>query len=762
VAIRAGGMIFGMCAHAAGATLRRSATALLVVVEFLASCTSSHEEPAAGRLSNESAPAPGDTWFHRLDQVRVVDYPASNLPPSLRSSVEAPFRMRTEPIAPYAWANASDPPGDASATIEGGVKLRWLESDPGIALAPGAPPPQVVNAGDLLFRWDAAAGRLLVLADQPPARIALDYLADPKGTLGDFELSLRRSARAAPPQAAELVRRMRFGAVTRDALLLPAGGRLALEVAELDVDALRVAFAVRDFAIDAVDGAVERARRRGDGAVGAVDVVVRGERSRLWSSAVDRDGLDAPWVEASVDLAPFRGERVRFELVTEPGARGDAAFDYACFGELRFEGTPRRAPARPDLVVIDVDTLRADALTLYGSARPTTPRLAAWAREQAMVYRDARTASSWTLPSTVSILSGTWVEQHGVINRVAARRHAVPMVASLLRAAGYETIGHADGGFVTAAFGFDDGFDRFESSYCEEGDAAASWSSTLKLVRSRRSERPLFLFLHTYCVHSPYRCDLRFEADEAPYRGPFAGRDVDESSLDSAARAGVELTDEDFGYLRRLYDAGVARLDGALIGAIEALESALAGRDVLLVVTSDHGEAFGEHGRVGHRSALHEELLRVPLVVKYPPSLGRRLVGESDLPVSSVDVASTLLALAGVERPPYMPGRVLFEAQADRAPRFARHGRRERCVELDGWKLIDRRVDGRIVRELFHVAADPLERIDRSKQEPARLAALARCLDATSELPPIPDSGRRRAELEDDAIRDLRALGYGE
>jgi len=717
-------------------------------------------------------PAPGDSWFERLAAVAVDALPESVLPQPIRERVAAPYRARSERLAAAAWSIASTAPRGLAAAIDLSLGQRLFIAFPDVAVSAEAPAPTILLAGRPLpfptpesirtpgphIWWDAEGECLWALALDAPADVRMEYLADPAGEFARFEPAFAEEE----PTAAGLRRRIELARVARDALLVPAGGRVGLTVDCTRVDALRVAFAVADFARVERHGAVEPVHGASDGAVGLVEVVVDGERHRVFAAEVARADLSARWIRKVVDLRPFAGRIVRIELATAPGAAGDPWFDYGLFGDLRFEGPVRTPPDRPDVVLIDLDTLRADALSIYGNPRPTSPRLDAWARRHARVYLDVRAPAAWTLPSTVSILSGTHVHQHGVTTPSAAATRAVPLVTTLLREAGYETIGRANGGNVSTAFGFSEGFDRFESWH-DDPARRMDWDATLERIRSRRSERPLFLFLHTYNTHAPFLCDRRFEDPRAPYRGPLDDLTEGVDYFDVPPEVPEGFGPPEFDRLRRFYDAAVARTDERLGEVLAELERALAGRDVLWIVTSDHGEGFGEHGNLGHGRILTEELLRIPLIVRFPRSIGRELRGVSDEPVSSLDIAPTILRAAGLPVPDHMPGRVLFEPLGEPVPRLSLNHSDRMCVELGGWKLVRTIDEERTTDRLFDVGRDPLEREDLAARMPERAAALARHLEALLERHPrIAARARGRTVQDAVTLEELRALGYGQ
>jgi arylsulfatase A-like enzyme len=328
-------------------------------------------------------------------------------------------------------------------------------------------------------------------------------------------------------------------------------------------------------------------------------------------------------------------------------------------------------PGQPNVVLISIDSLRADHLSGYGYHRLTSPNLDRFAREGAL-FENAIAESSWTLPTHVSMLTGLSSSVHGVELDHLRLAENVPTLASLLRNAGYRTGGIYSGPYLHPVFGFSQGFDEYEGVY---GDAAgldqsidsakspderrraileanreahhtitapAVTEKAIDFLR-RHGEQPFFLFLHYFDVHYDYRPPewawRRFDPD---YDGPLAGdgvvriRDI---------RPGMAAKDLD--HVLALYDGEILFTDRYIGYFLERLERQGLAERTIVVITADHGEEFFEHGGKGHRRTLYEEVLRVPLLVRFPGRIppGARL---EEL-VRHIDIAPTILSLLGIE-----------------------------------------------------------------------------------------------------------------
>lgn len=378
--------------------------------------------------------------------------------------------------------------------------------------------------------------------------------------------------------------------------------------------------------------------------------------------------------------------------------------------------------ARPNVVLISIDTLRADHLGTYGYARPTSPNIDALAR-RGVTFERATSPSSWTLPAHASMLTGVSPYRHGATSEATRIRDDVPLLAELLRAHGYHTAAFVNAPFVSRRYGFARGFASFDQRFEERrSDIAQRQAVITRAVDGL--EPPFFLFLHFMDVHTPYRPPKQFNVFARDRRSKQVLKDLGEGgvlALQRAAREGrLQMSPEARDRLIDLYDGEILALDhyiGELVRAIDARFP-----ETIVILTADHGEEFLEHGGFGHGDTLFEEVLHVPLIVA-GGGLARG-VRVGDL-VSLVDVPPTILALAGAPVPPGLDGRSLtadLAGRADAATR-ARADATERTLALhtashDGTLSLRgvRRGDRKLLRDdrkqtsaLYDLAADPGE-----------------------------------------------------
>ena len=592
--------------------------------------------------------------------------------------------------------------------------------------------------------WRSRTGELWFLGDEHPGSLECGVSV----RSGSVNAVIQRwSAGDRPLYAQELFTRATFGHENRPGLLVAAGATLRVATEHLEADRLRMAL-----------GVVTDPRDDSDVA-GELRVTVQ-ERTKNGAAVLWEGSLTAAdeFAEVEVGLRDLRGRSLDLDFVVESES-GAAGFVF--FGDLRVLATPDRGPERPHVILLDIDTLRADRLGIYGHHRDTSPAIDRWAEECAIVYEDVVSPSNWTLPATVSMLTGLAVLQHGVVDRRQAIPASLTTLASRLRDAGYETLARTDGGFLDPTFGFAAGFDRFvayrrsASEHQEFG-----WTEELEWLRERGSERPVFLFLQTYQVHAFYPRDRRFLDPDDGYRSPWEERPMNQLRFREVLESGDPLPNEDdWRYVNASYDAGVRNMDDVVGAFLRGLDEVLGDAPRMVILTSDHGDEINDHGGFGHGHNLYRELLFVPLIVQYPDGrLGRR-----DEPVSTLDIVPTVLDCLGLEVPSGLAGQSLLRPVARDRVRVAEHADRARALVHENWKLIDGTIDGLFppatVRQLFHTDADPTEQRDLNERETKRAEQLVQLWEEFQRTHPRRGDGSS-AEVGDDLRGALEALGY--
>ena len=440
------------------------------------------------------------------------------------------------------------------------------------------------------------------------------------------------------------------------------------------------------------------------------------------------------------------------------------------------------ARALPSIVLVSIDSLRADALGSGGSARDTSPFLDQLAA-RGVRFANAFSTTSWTMPAHAALFTGLWDSTHGLVDNGARLSESHVTLAELLRARGYATAGFYGGPYLHPAFGLAQGFEQWTSCMAstETDDAAAQRAASspsspahadVTGPRTREAVRrwadgaraPLFLFVHLWDVHYDYLPPREYvELFDPGYEGPIDGRDV------MGPRVRADLPARDRAHLRALYDGEVRATDDVVRGICADLEERGLLANAVVIVTADHGEEFFEHGGKGHQRTLHDEVVRVPLIVAGPLVAAGRVVAEQ---VRLIDLFPTIAGLAGTA-----PGAPLAVQGRDLGPFL----RGESAKASDAF--LELLVDGRSVRglrstggtkivhdgatgmaQLFDLDADPGERRSLPPGSPGwepALDALRRAVAGAEGFREV--LGVRSgdaAEVPEDVLRRLRELGY--
>lgn len=349
------------------------------------------------------------------------------------------------------------------------------------------------------------------------------------------------------------------------------------------------------------------------------------------------------YVQQTLDLSSYIGPiRLSFETSGEKGA-------------FSFWTNPVIYPnekSHSQIILISIDTLRADHLGVYGYKRETSPNIDSLAAESAM-FANVYASSPWTLSSHVSILTALNSVNHQVYQDNEKMDPDLVTVAEMLRVNDYYCSAFTGGGFVSSVFGFADGFD----SYYERTDevlldkaAELNFRDVARWIDSNKNKN-YFLFIHTYQLHDPHACP-------APYKTMFLSENSKWSHINLNGYLGgknsifKELPEDERQNIIDLYDAEIRYTDEKLIGPlVQKLKDMALYDQTMIIFTSDHGEEFYDHGGWGHGHSLYDESLKVPLLIKFPES--KFMGSKVENIVSLVDVVPTILDEMGINSSRY-------------------------------------------------------------------------------------------------------------
>jgi len=435
-------------------------------------------------------------------------------------------------------------------------------------------------------------------------------------------------------------------------------------------------------------------------------------------------------------------------------------------------------PRARHIVLISIDTLRADRLGFHGYPRRTSPHLDALAA-RSLVYTDCTAAATNTTPSHMSMFTGLCPGAHGVFNVGADSPmieqgylapellpHAVPLLAERLSAAGFETTAFTDAGFLTSEMQFDRGFDTFVAipeTIDRKVDRVLEWLKTADPAKRQ------FLFLHTYEVHGPYvppeEHDV-FTGDA--YQGPLRdkltemrGRKLGGWKRMAEFFPKSKSTNAEGRFFSGLYDGGIRFTDAEIARLLDTLATEPWASDTAILVTSDHGEEFGEHGRFSHES-LYQTVLHVPFLLHLPGGP----TGEVDTPISGLDVTPTVLDVLGLPPADLTDGVSALEPPPRDREILAYHGEPNLgggvALRFRSYKLM--RNDARRPWTLFDLAKDPRELRSLSVlTEPGKFGKqrIKALLERQAKLASVLHTGDpERQVISEEMKRQLEGLGY--
>ena len=444
--------------------------------------------------------------------------------------------------------------------------------------------------------------------------------------------------------------------------------------------------------------------------------------------------------------------------------------------------------ALPNVVLVVVDTLRADRLEATRNGIPVMPKLASFAKGS-LWLEDATTVASWTKPSMVSIFTSLYPDVHhvqfGIQQKIVEGQSmavdcvppSLEMMARYLKAAGYATIGIQTNHQLQGKYGFEEGFDvyRFDKF------APAARATDAALEELGKMKEPFFLYVHYLDPHYPYQPPDSYrsvfgpapelKASDTETMTPYSDYYLDKVLFDMkalAARKRGDLSNEGREYMRYMYDGECRYVDdevARLLDNIEAKHGATA-----FVVTADHGEELWEHGSLGHSKTVYQEAIRVPLMVRLPGWAPARLSGAAE----TVDILPTLAGYIGLEERNYWQGMNLLPSlktgklaerpvYAETRGSLAVLGFSHACVTVGPEKLIRKEDRDGVREELYDLARDPREQQNLAGARPdavARLRGLLEARAAADRGHALSRAKRRKVGLDEETQKALEALGY--
>jgi arylsulfatase A-like enzyme len=444
-------------------------------------------------------------------------------------------------------------------------------------------------------------------------------------------------------------------------------------------------------------------------------------------------------------------------------------------------------PDRPDIVLVYLDALRSDHLGCYGYDRRTSPCIDRLAGQGARFEQVISQAPS-TFPSVHSAFTSKTASHFLDANGCLPPRHLT--LAECLKNRGYTTVAISSSPVVTRSNtayslgGFEQGFDVFDESVAYGPETNWQWRSPEGVVEKAlkwvdKADRPLFLFLYIVDPHSDYRCPEPFNSRFDPsYIGKEEVARGKVASYEEKTLKGLDpgLDERDIRHLVALYDGEIAYADSQLARLVTHLEQRGRLDGTVLALTSDHGEEFLEHGGLQHGYTLYNEVIRVPLVIRYPPRIPEGTVIQGRV-LESLDMTPTLLDLAGMAKPAGMQGESLMAMIRDREATWRAHAVSEspfadkKALVTGRWKYIfspgtrplhpTLRAETGPARSLYDLEEDAGELRDVYAEHPEIAAGLhAILLDSLPRAERERLAVRKDLEMHPDVREQLKSLGY--
>ena len=353
------------------------------------------------------------------------------------------------------------------------------------------------------------------------------------------------------------------------------------------------------------------------------------------------------WQEAVVDLSKFANTPIRLRLRTT-GSEGVAGWGEPeiMVADAPVVGDTAKRPK--NVIVILIDTVRADVFAKFNpDNKVVTPAFDALA-DKSTVFVNAYNQENWTKPSVATTLSGTYPTTHDTKSDSAKLPDEVELISEYLKGNGFATAGFVANGYVSKKFGFERGWDVFKNYIRLEKPSEAEYvyGDALEWLKANR-DKPHFLYIQTIDPHVVYRVEREYTKNyfDGDYKGPLGPSIIAEEQI-ALGKKKMKATERDLAWLKALYWGEVTYHDEHMGRFLAELETMGALDDTVLIVTNDHGEELGEHGRYGHGHSLYEELLRAPMLVHYPPMFPAQVRPEV---VENVDVAPTIVDLLGLK-----------------------------------------------------------------------------------------------------------------
>lgn len=509
-----------------------------------------------------------------------------------------------------------------------------------------------------------------------------------------------------------------------------------------------------------------------------------GVRFEIFVEDIDREGItetifdqtlnpkkknvDRRWLEFEISLARYSGHSINLFFKTSPTKQGKNRNNCVSVWENPTLIRKETMHPHPNIILISIDTLRADHLGCYGYNRDTTPHIDAFSASAAL-FKNAIAQAPYTISSHMSMLTSLYPSFHKVnIIELSRLNPDKETLAEVLYNNGYRTWAITGGGQISSGHGFFDGFETFIEYTAPHRDVERKVQEAINFLKKEK-DNTFFLFFHSYKPHAPYMPIPPYDTmfDES-YKGKITGRLSDIDDINSGK---ITVNQADVEHIVSLYDGEIREMDDQLAALFDYLRQEGLMKKTLVVLTSDHGEEFNEHGSVGvHSHTLYDELLRVPLIIRMPGEHPERAIIEDQ--VQSIDIFPTILQIAGIPFPdnssqgtsllPLFKGHKL-----DREPNIAFSERTPsdglflRALRDASQKYIfeEDKKKGSLKHSFFDLKNDPKEQFDIDIPKKKIRGLFAKIQFLIEEGKKV-DQIVKKKKVDPETLETLKALGY--
>jgi arylsulfatase A-like enzyme len=475
---------------------------------------------------------------------------------------------------------------------------------------------------------------------------------------------------------------------------------------------------------------------------------------------------DRQWFSHEVDLGVYINQTITITFITKSINSDTNNCHSAWVNPVLIE--KENLQHKLNVILISMDTLRADHLGCYGYTRDTSPHLDALSKES-VLFKQVVAQAPYTVSSHMSMLTSLYPSFHKVnLIRESSMNPKIETLAELLYNNGYRTWAIVGGGQMSSDYGLSEGFESYTEFTSPHRDVWRKIQEIIGFIEEEKNNN-FFIFFHSYKPHAPYNpippYDTMFNPD---YSGPISGS-IDQ--IEDINSGKLEVTPKDIEHLIALYDGDIREMDDQIVELFDYLREEGLDKRTLIIFTSDHGEEFGEHGKVGvHSHTVYDELLLVPMILHFPEILPKGAVYDTQ--VQLIDILPTILDLVGIEvKETLIHGKsflpLIKNGQEDRksrhafSERLAADGNHFRSMRSPSYKYImqDNKKKSIVDHFYYDIQMDPLEQ-NSLQLNPEKLREMFNQILFLVDEGKIEDTFNRGKKIDKDTLETLKALGY--